>query len=142
MSQSKETQLKLIIPAGKANPAPPVGPALGQRGVNIKAFCDQFNLKTSGFKPGTPVPVIIYVKKDKSFTFVTKTPPTSYLILDAINLKSGSKLPGRDVAGKIEMSKVEEIAKLKMDDMGASSLQAAMNTVAGTVRSMGLEIQE
>ena len=132
--------IKLQIPAGKANPAPPVGPALGQHGVNIMGFCKQFNAKTQ--KAGdTIIPVIITVYQDRSFTFITKTPPTSVLLMKAMNLKSGSKMPNKDKVGKVKQAQIEEIAKIKLPDLNCLTLEAAMAQVTGTARSMGFEIE-
>ena len=140
-------QVKLQIPAGKANPAPPVGPALGQQGVNIMEFCKQFNAATQQqAKESLIIPVIITVYQDRSFTFILKTPPAAVLIKKAAGLHtekkkgSGAKKPGKEKVGQITQQKVEEIAKLKMGDMTAGSLEAAMRTIEGTARSMGIEI--
>ena len=139
MAKKVTGQIKLQIPAGKANPAPPVGPALGQQGVNIMDFCKQFNAKTQ--KMGdTVIPVIITVYADRSFTFITKTPPTSVLIKKALNLKSGSKMPQKDKVGRITKEQIEEIAKTKLPDLNCSTLEAAMSQVVGSARSMGVEV--
>lgn len=131
--------VKLQIPAGKANPAPPVGPALGQQGVNIMEFCKQFNAKTQ--KMGdTIVPVIITVYQDRSFSFVTKTPPVSILIKQAIKLQSGSKMPQKDKVGKIKMDEVRKIAETKLPDLNCMTVEAAMSQVVGTAKSMGVEV--
>ena len=132
-------QIKLQISAGKANPAPPVGPALGQHGVNIMDFCKQFNAKTQG-AGDTVVPVIITVFQDRSFSFITKTPPTSTLLMKAAKLKSGSKMPQKDKVGKISMDKVKEIAEVKMPDLNCLNLDSAISQVIGTAKSMGLEV--
>ena len=134
--------IKLQVPAGKANPAPPVGPALGQKGVNIMEFCNQFNAMKFDYNPGTPIPVTIYVHKDKSFRFETKNPPTSYLIMQALYLKKGSTAPGKSTAGKITRAQIEEVAKKKMPDMNSQDLEACKKMVAGTAVSMGLEVVE
>ena len=134
--------INLIIPAGKANPSPPVGPALGQRGLNIMEFCKAFNAHTQGVEPGTPIPVSITAFVDKSFTFITKTPPASFYLKKAANLKSGSKTPGRDVAGKVTMAQVKEIAQAKMEDLNAVNIEAAAEMIKGSARSMGLEVTE
>lgn len=134
--------IKLQVPAGKANPAPPIGPALGQKGVNIMEFCKAFNAATQQKKPGMPIPVIITVYADRSFTFEMKAPPASYFIAEAMGLSKGSSEPGRVSAGKITKSQLEEIAKDKMIDMNANSVQAAVNTLAGSARSMGIEVVE
>ena len=140
MAKKVSGMIKLQIPAGKANPAPPVGPALGQHGVNIMDFCKQFNAKTQ--KAGdTIVPVIITVYADRSFSFITKTPPTSVLLKKAANLKSGSKMPQKDKVGKISMAQIEEIANTKLPDLNCLSLESAKSQVIGTARSMGLEVQ-
>lgn len=131
--------VKLQIPAGAANPAPPVGPALGQRGVNIMEFCKAFNARTQAGQ-GMLTPVIITVFSDKSFTFVTKTPPASTLLVKAAKIPKGSAVPNKDKVGKVSVAQVKEIAQLKMDDLNAASLEAAMKMVEGTARSMGIEI--
>ncbi len=132
--------IKLQIPAGKANPAPPVGPALGQKGVNIMEFCKQFNAKTQK-QDGMIIPVVITVFSDKSFTFITKTPPAAVLLLKASGLEKGSKESNRTKVGKVTMAQVTEIAKLKMPDLNAASIEAAASMVAGTARSMGLTVE-
>ena len=134
--------IKLQVPAGKANPSPPIGPALGQRGVNIMEFCKAFNAATQELENGMPIPTIITVYADRSFTFVTKTPPASFLIKKAANLKSGSKAPGKDSAGKIARSKLAEIAQVKMADLNANDIEAATKIIEGSARSMGLEVVE
>ena len=135
--------VKLQVPAGKANPSPPIGPALGQRGVNIMEFCKQFNAKTGDLEVGMPIPVVITVFADKSFTFATKTPPASYLILKAAGVKAGSKNPNKDPAiGKIKTSDIRAIATTKMPDLNAASIEQAMKTIEGSARSMGLEVVE
>ncbi len=139
MAKKVVSQIKLQIPAGKANPAPPVGPALGQHGVNIMDFCKQFNAKTQ--KMGdTVVPVIIDVFQDRSFSFITKTPPVSVLLKKAVGIESGSKMPQKEKVGKISMDKINEIAKLKMPDLNGLELKSAISQVIGTAKSMGLEI--
>jgi large subunit ribosomal protein L11 len=132
--------LKLQVPAGAANPSPPIGPALGQRGLNIMEFCKAFNAKTQEMEKGQPIPVIITIFQDKSFTFEMKTPPASFLIKKAAGLKSGSKAPGRDVAGKLTKAQVQEIAEAKMKDLNANDVEAAMLQIEGTARSMGIEV--
>jgi large subunit ribosomal protein L11 len=132
--------IKLQIPAGKANPAPPVGPALGQKGVNIMEFCKQFNSKTQK-QDGMIIPVVITVFSDKSFTFITKTPPAAVLLLKASGLEKGSKESNRTKVGKVTMAQVREIATLKMPDLNAASVDAAASMVAGTARSMGLTVE-
>ena len=134
--------IKLQVPAGKANPSPPIGPALGQRGLNIMEFCKAFNAQTQKEEKNTPIPVIITIYADRSFTFEMKTPPVSYFIKKAAKLESGSKTPGRDVAGSISNEQVREIAQQKMKDLNTDSLDAAVKTIAGTARSMGLQVVE
>ena len=133
--------IKLQIPAGAANPAPPVGPALGQKGVNIMEFCKQFNAKTKE-QAGLIIPVIITVFSDKSFTFITKTPPAATLLLKAAKLEKGSGEPNRNKVGKVTKKQVREIAELKMPDLNAASVETAMSMVAGTARSMGITVEE
>jgi large subunit ribosomal protein L11 len=134
-------QIKLQIPAGQANPSPPVGPALGQRGVNIMEFCKAFNAQTQNMQ-GLVIPVIVTVYADRSFTFITKSPPASILLLKAAGLEKGSAEPNKTKVGKVTRAQVEEIAKTKLKDLTAADLQAAVNTVAGTARSMGIEIAD
>jgi large subunit ribosomal protein L11 len=133
--------IKLQIPAGKANPSPPVGPALGQRGLNIMEFCKAFNATTQTFEPGLPIPVVITAFADKSFTFVMKTPPASILIKKAAKLEKGSPRPHTDKVGKITRAQAEEIAKTKMADLTAADMDAAVQTIAGSARSMGIEVE-
>lgn len=140
MAKKEIAKIKLQIPAGAANPSPPVGPALGQHGLNIMAFCKEFNARTQDQK-GMIIPVVITVYADRSFTFITKTPPAAVLILKAAKLEKGSGEPNRNKVGKITHAQVEEIAKQKMPDLNAASLDAAVKTIAGTARSMGIEIQ-
>jgi large subunit ribosomal protein L11 len=132
--------IKLQIPAGKANPSPPIGPALGQHGVNIMEFCKAFNAKTQADEPGTITPVVITVFADRSFSFITKTPPASSLIKKALDLKSGSSVPNKTKVGKLTKDQVREIAQKKMPDLNAASVEAAMKTIEGTARSMGVDI--
>jgi large subunit ribosomal protein L11 len=132
-------QIKLQIPAGAANPSPPVGPALGQRGVNIMEFCKAFNAQTQNMQ-GLVIPVIVTVYADRSFTFITKSPPASILLLKAAGLEKGSAAPNKNKVGKVTRGQVEEIAKTKLKDLTAADLAAAMKTVAGTARSMGIEV--
>lgn len=139
MAKKIVAQIKLQIPAGKANPSPPVGPALGQHGVNIMEFCKAFNARTAS-QDGMIIPVVITVYADRSFTFITKTPPASVLLLKAAGLEKGSKDPKREKCGKIPRAKVVEIAKIKMPDLDVKDLDAAIRTVEGTARSMGLDI--
>ena len=134
--------VKLQVAAGSATPSPPIGPALGQRGVNIMGFCKEFNARTADMEKGTPLPTVITVYQDKSFTFVTKTPPATYFIKQALKLKSGSKLPGRDVVGRITTAQCREIAEKKMKDLNAVDLDQAAKIIAGSARSMGLEVVE
>jgi large subunit ribosomal protein L11 len=133
--------VKLQVPAGKANPSPPIGPALGQRGLNIMAFCKEFNAKTQGMEPGLPIPVVITAFADKSFTFVMKTPPASILIKKAAKIDKGSSRPHTDKVGTVSRQQVEDIAKLKMPDLTASDLEAAVRTIAGSARSMGINVE-
>jgi len=133
--------IKLQIPAGKANPSPPVGPALGQRGLNIMEFCKAFNAATQTVEPGLPIPVVITAFADNSFTFVMKTPPASILIKKAAKLEKGSPRPHTDKVGKITRAQAEEIAKTKMADLTASDMDAAVRTIAGSARSMGIEVE-
>lgn len=133
--------IKLQIPAGKANPSPPIGPALGQRGLNIMEFCKAFNAKTGGMEPGLPIPVIITAYSDKSFTFVMKTPPASVFLKKAAKLQKGSSKPNSDKVGKVTRAQLEEIAKTKEPDLTAADLDAAVRTIAGSARSMGLEVE-
>ncbi len=134
--------IKLQVPAGAANPSPPIGPALGQRGVNIMEFCKAFNAATGDIEKGMPIPTVITVFADRSFSFATKSPPASYLIKKAANLKSGSKEPGKISAGKIARSKLSEIATAKMKDLNANDIDAATRIIEGSARAMGLEVVE
>ena len=140
MAKKVVGQVKLQIPAGQANPAPPVGPALGQQGVNIMAFCKEFNAATKD-QPGMVIPVIITVYQDKSFTFITKTPPASILLKKAAGIASGSKTPNKDKVGKVTRKQVMDIVKLKLKDLNATNEEAGFRVIAGTARSMGIEIQ-
>ena len=133
--------IKLQVPAGKANPSPPIGPALGQRGLNIMEFCKAFNAKTQDMEPGMPIPVVITAYADKSFTFIMKTPPATVLIKKAAGIKSGSAKPHTDKVGKITRAQCEEIANAKMKDLTAGSLEAAVRTIAGSARSMGITVE-
>ncbi|HMQ94354.1 MAG TPA: 50S ribosomal protein L11 [Amaricoccus sp.] len=141
MAKKVMGQLKLQVPAGKANPSPPVGPALGQRGINIMEFCKAFNARTQEIEAGQPTPVIITYFSDKSFQMEIKTPPASYLIKKAAKLKSGAKLPGKETAGTVTLAQVREIAETKMKDLNANDIEAAMLIVAGSARSMGIEVK-
>ena len=133
--------IKLQVPAGKANPSPPIGPALGQRGLNIMEFCKAFNAQTQGVEPGLPIPVVITAYADKSFTFVMKTPPATVLIKKAAKIDKGSARPNTEKVGRITRAQAEEIAKSKMPDLTAADLEAAVNTIAGSARSMGIEVE-
>jgi len=139
MAKKLKATVKLQVPAGEANPAPPVGPALGQHGVNIMEFCKSFNMRTESMK-GTVIPVIISVYEDKSFTFITKTPPAANLIRKALNLEKGSGEPNKNKVGALNVSQLEEIAKTKMPDLNANDIEAAKKIIAGTARSMGVDI--
>jgi large subunit ribosomal protein L11 len=142
MAKKVDGYINLQVPAGQANPAPPIGPALGQRGVNIMEFCKAFNAKTKDMEQGTPIPVKITVYTDRSFTFEMRLPPASHFLKKAAKLTSGSKEPGRSSAGTVTMAQVREIAKMKMKDMNTDDLEAAARTVAGSARSMGLQVVE
>lgn len=142
MAKKAVGYISLIIPAGKANPSPPVGPALGQRGLNIMEFCKAFNAYTQKIEPGTPIPVKITAYADKTFSFITKTPPATFYLKQAAKLQSGSKTPGRDVAGKVTMAQIKEIAQAKMKDLNAINLEGACEMIKGSARSMGLEVVE
>ena len=141
MAKKVQAYIKLQVAAGKANPSPPVGPALGQHGVNIMEFCKQFNAATQKLEPGLPTPVVITVYSDRSFTFITKTPPASTLIKKAAGLTSGSSNPNTKKVGTITQAQVEEIAKQKMPDLNAGSLETACLMIAGSARSMGVEVE-
>jgi large subunit ribosomal protein L11 len=140
MAKKVAGQLKLQVPAGSATPSPPIGPALGQRGINIMEFCKAFNAQTQEMEKGSPIPVVITYYQDKSFTFVMKTPPVSFFLKKAANLKSGSKEPGKSKVGTIGRDKVRAIAEAKMKDLNANDVEAAMRMVEGSARSMGLEV--
>ena len=133
--------IKLQVPAGKANPSPPIGPALGQRGLNIMEFCKAFNSKTQSHEPGLPLPVVITAYADNSFTFIIKTPPASVLIRKALKLDKGSPIPHTNKVGVLTRTQVEEIAKTKMPDLNAANMETAMKTIAGTARSMGVDVE-
>ena len=141
MAKKVSGYINLTIPGGAANPSPPVGPALGQHGVNIMEFCKAFNAKTDDSK-GIPIPVIITVYEDRSFDFITKTPPASYFIKQATKLKSGSGAPGREIVGQIRTSQLKDIAEKKMEDLNANDVDAAIKIIAGSARSMGIEVVE
>ncbi len=132
--------IRLQVPAGKANPSPPIGPALGQQGVNIMAFCKEFNAATQEIDPGTPTPTVITVYADRSFSFVTKSPPASFFIKKAANLQKGAKTTGRELVGKVTMDQLREIAKAKMADLNAHDEEAACRMLAGTAKSMGIQV--
>ena len=139
MAKKIQSYIKLQVPAGQANPSPPVGPALGQHGLNIMEFCKVFNAQTQNVEPGLPVPVIVTIYSDKSFTFVSKTTPASILLKKAAGVKSGSGTPNSEKVGKVNRSQLEEIAKIKEPDLTAANVDAAVRTIAGTARSMGIE---
>ncbi len=142
MAKKIEGYIKLQVPAGSATPSPPIGPALGQRGVNIMEFCKAFNAATQEMEKGMPIPTVITVYADRSFTFITKTPPASFFLKKAAKLKSGSKEPGKISAGTITNSQIKEIAEAKMADLNANDIDQAMKIIAGSARSMGLEVVE
>ncbi|WP_018862844.1 MULTISPECIES: 50S ribosomal protein L11 [unclassified Thioalkalivibrio] len=141
MAKKIEAYIKLQVPAGKANPSPPVGPALGQRGVNIMEFCKAFNAQTQETEPGLPIPVVITVYSDRSFTFITKTPPAAILLKKAAGVQKGSGEPNTSKVGTVTRAQLEEIAKTKEPDLTAADLDAAVRTIAGSARSMGLEVE-
>lgn len=132
--------IKLQVPAGQANPSPPIGPALGQQGVNIMEFCKAFNAATGSMEGGMPIPTVITVYADRSFTFITKTPPASYFLIKAAGLKKGGSTPNKEIAGSVTSAQVREIAEAKMVDLNANDIDAAMNIIKGSARSMGLEV--
>lgn len=141
MAKKVEAYIKLQVPAGAANPSPPVGPALGQHGVNIMEFCKAFNAKTQEMEKNLPIPVVITVYNDRSFTFITKTPPASVLLIKAAGIKKGSGVPNKDKVGKVSRTQLEEIAKMKEPDLTAADMDAAVRTIAGTATSMGIEVE-
>ncbi|MFZ2169021.1 MAG: 50S ribosomal protein L11 [Methylococcaceae bacterium] len=141
MAKKITAYIKLQVKAGEANPSPPVGPALGQRGVNIMEFCKAFNAKTQDVEKGLPLPVVITVYSDRSFTFITKTPPASILLKKAAGIKSGSSNPNTKKVGTVTLAQLEEIANTKMEDLNAANLEAAVKTIAGSARSMGLNVE-
>jgi large subunit ribosomal protein L11 len=141
MAKKVQGYIKLQVPAGSANPSPPIGPALGQQGVNIMEFCKQFNAQTQKLEKGLPIPVIITVYSDRSFTFIMKTPPASVLIRKALGIEKGSGTPNTSKVGKISRKQLEEIAKTKLPDLTAADLEAAVKTMAGTARSMGVDVE-
>ena len=142
MAKKIDAYINLQVPAGKANPSQPIGPALGQRGVNIMEFCKAFNAKTKDMEPETPIPVKITVYSDRSFTFEMKTPPASFFLKKAAKIEGGSKTPGREVAGQVTMAQVRDIAKLKLKDLNTDNLEHAARSIAGSARSMGLKVVE
>ena len=142
MAKKVEALIKLQVPAGEAKPSPPVGPALGQHGVNIMEFCKAFNAETQSVEPGLPIPVIITVYADKSFTYIRKTPPASVLLKKALGVPKGSSVPNRDKVGKVTRAQLEEIVKIKMEDLNANDMDQAVRIIAGSARSMGIETEE
>lgn len=142
MAKKIQAYVRLQVKAGQANPSPPVGPALGQQGVNIMEFCKSFNAQTQHLEAGSPVPVVITVYSDRSFTFVMKTPPAAFLLMKAAGIKGGSGVPNKNKVGKVTRAQLEEIAKTKQPDLTAASLDAAVRTIAGSARSMGLDVVE
>jgi len=141
MAKKVQAYIRLQVPAGKANPSPPVGPALGQHGVNIMEFCKAFNAETQSLEEGMPIPVVITVYSDRSFTFIKKTPPAAVLLRKAAKIDKGSAVPNANKVGKVTRAQVEEIAKLKMPDLTAADMEAAVRTVAGSARSAGIEVE-
>lgn len=141
MAKKVDSYIRLQVPAGQANPSPPVGPALGQHGVNIMDFCKAFNADTQGVEAGMPIPVVITVYNDKSFTYVTKTPPASVLLKKAAGVNKGSSVPNRDKVAKVTRAQVEEIAQTKMQDLNAYDMDQAVKIIAGSARSMGIEVE-
>jgi len=141
MAKKVEAYIKLQVPAGQANPSPPVGPALGQHGVNIMDFCKAFNAQTQSVEPGLPVPVVITVYADRSFTFITKTPPAAVLLQKAAKVAKGSGTPNTDKVGKVTRAQLEEIAQIKMPDLTAADMDAAVRTIAGTARASGIDVE-
>ena len=141
MAKKVQAYVKLQVKAGQANPSPPIGPALGQQGVNIMEFCKQFNAATQSVEPGLPIPVVITVYADRSFTFIMKTPPATVLLKKAVGLKSGSPRPNTQKVGKVTRAQLEDVAKAKAPDLTAADLDAAVRTIAGSARSMGLEVE-
>ena len=140
MAKKIDGYIKLHVPAGKANPAPPIGPALGQRGLNIMEFCKAFNAETQDLEPGMPIPTLVTVYADRTFSFATKTPPASYYLKKAARLESGASEPGRETLGHVTMAQVRKIAEQKMVDLNANDIEAACRTIAGSARSMGIEV--
>jgi len=142
MAKKIEGYIKLQIPAGKANPSPPVGPALGQRGLNIMEFCKAFNAQTQNMEPGMPIPVVITAYGDRTFSFITKTPPVSYFLKKAAGIQKGTTTPGTAIVGKVTMAQVREIAQAKMQDLNANDVEAASQMIIGSARSMGIQVVE
>ena len=142
MAKKVQAYVKLQVPAGKANPSPPIGPALGQQGVNIMEFCKQFNARTQKMEAGMPIPVVITVFQDRSFIFVTKTPPVSYFLKKAAGIEAGAKMVGTQIVGRVTKQQVKEIAEQKMPDLNCDSVESAMAQVVGSARSMGLQVVE
>ena len=142
MAKKIKGYIKLQVPAGQANPSPPIGPALGQAGLNIMEFCKAFNAQTQKMEPGMPIPVVITAYQDRTFTFVTKTPPASYFLKKAASLEKGSKEPGKDLVGTVTKKQIREIAEKKMADLNTTDIDAACRMIAGSARSMGLQVQE
>ena len=142
MAKKIEAYIKLQVPAGEANPSPPVGPALGQHGVNIMEFCKAFNAQTQQVEKGLPIPVVITVYNDRSFTFITKTPPASVLLMKAVGIPKGSGTPNTSKVGKVTRAQLEEVATIKMPDLNAADMDAAVRIIAGSARSMGLDVEE
>jgi large subunit ribosomal protein L11 len=141
MAKKVQAYIRLQVPAGKANPSPPVGPALGQHGVNIMEFCKSFNADTQGMEAGMPIPVVITVYSDRSFTFIKKTPPASVLLRKAAKIEKGSAVPNATKVGKVTRAQIEEIARLKMPDLTAAGMEAAVRTIAGSARSAGIDVE-
>jgi len=141
MAKKVQAYIRLQVPAGKANPSPPVGPALGQHGVNIMEFCKSFNADTQGMEVGMPIPVVITVYSDRSFTFIKKTPPAAVLLRKAAQIEKGSAVPNTNKVGKVTRAQVEEIARLKMPDLTAAGMEAAVRTIAGSARSAGIDVE-
>lgn len=141
MAKKIEAYIKLQVPAGKANPSPPVGPALGQHGLNIMDFCKAFNAETQGMEPGLPVPVVISVYSDRSFTFIKKTPPAAVLLRKAAGIQKGSGVPNTEKVGKVTLAQVQEIAEMKMADLNANDMDAAVKIISGSARSAGIEVE-
>ena len=142
MAKKVTGYIKLVVPAGKANPSPPIGPALGQAGVNIMEFCKGFNALTQKMEAGMPIPCVITVYQDRSFTFIMKTPPASYYLIKAAKIEKGAGTAGKDIVGKVTKSQLKEIATAKLQDMNAASVETAMKSIAGTARSMGIQVVE